>query len=169
MKLLKEIKDNEFRGKENYTTKREASRAILFDNEGYIPLIFVSKYNFHKLPGGGIDIDESKEDALKRECLEEVGAKIKINGKVGKIIEYRTIFDTKQISYCYYGDILSKGKPDFCDNEKAEGCQIIWLNLNDAIIQIKNDKPENYRGCLIQKRDLIFLTKFKDDLNNNSF
>jgi len=49
MELLKEIFDAPIGT--NKPTTREAARAILFDDNNMIPLLFVSKYNYHKLPG----------------------------------------------------------------------------------------------------------------------
>jgi len=49
MELLKEIFDAPIENK-NYAT-REAARAVIFDENNLIPLLFVSKYNYHKLPG----------------------------------------------------------------------------------------------------------------------
>lgn len=158
MELLKEIKDKEYPS--NATLKiREASRAILFDENNLIPLLFVSKYKYHKLPGGGIDEGEDKAQALIRECLEEVGSKIEVKGEIGKIIEFRSKWDLKQISYCYYGKIISKCEPDFTENELSQGFKIVWLPLKEAIFKVENDKPENYEGSFIQKRDLEFLKK----------
>ena len=158
MKLLKEIKDKDY--PKNTTLKiREASRAILFDENDLIPLLFVSKYNYHKLPGGGIDEGEDKAQALIRECLEEVGSEIEVNGEIGKIIEFRSKWDLKQISYCYYGKIISKGEPDFIEKELSQGFKIVWLSLREAIFKVESDKPENYEGSFIQKRDLEFLKK----------
>ncbi len=167
MELLKEIKDKEF-PKDKLTLKiRETSRAILFDENDLIPLLFVAKQNYHKLPGGGIDAGEDKAQALVRECLEEVGSTIEVNGEVGKIIEFRSKWDLKQISYCYHGKIISKGKPDFTENELSQGFKIVWLSLKDAISKVENDKPENYDGSFIQKRDLILLKKAEQIVRAN--
>ena len=167
MELLKEIKDKEFPEDESILKIREASRAIIFDDNNLIPLLFVAKYNYHKLPGGGIDEGENKTQALVRECLEEVGSEIEVNGEVGKIIEFRSKWDLKQISYCYYGKIISKGKPDFTEKELSQGFKIIWLSLKDAISKVENDKPENYEGSFIQKRDLEFLQKAEQIVRAN--
>lgn len=158
MELLKEIKDQDYSSDTTWKI-REASRAILFDENDLIPLLFVSKYNYHKLPGGGINEGEDKSQALIRECLEEVGSRIEVNGEVGKIIEFRSKWDLKQISYCYYGKIISKGDPDFTEKELSQGFNIVWLPLKEAIFQVENDKPENYEGSFIQKKDLEFLKK----------
>jgi hypothetical protein len=53
MKLLREIKDKDF-DKVSGWKLRGASRAVLFDSKGLVPLLFVSKHNYYKLPGGGM-------------------------------------------------------------------------------------------------------------------
>ena len=107
----------------------------------------------------GINKGEDKVQALVRECLEEVGSEIKVDGEIGKIIEFRSKWGLKQISYCYYGKIVSKGEPDFTEKELSQGFKIVWLPLKEAIFQVENDKPENYVGSFIRKRDLEFLKK----------
>ena len=167
MELLKEIKDKEFPEDESILKIREASRAVLFDENNLIPLLFVSKHNYHKLPGGGIDEGENKIQSLIRECIEEVGSEIEVQGEVGKIIEFRSKWDLKQISYCYYGKIISKGEPDFSEKELSDGFKVIWVSLKDAIFKVENDKPKNYGGIFIQKRDLKFLKKTEQIIRIN--
>ncbi len=159
MELLKEIKDKELPQDESSLKIRESSRAVLFDKNNLVPLLFVTKFNYHKLPGGGIDDGEDKIQALVRECLEEVGSVIKVNGEIGKITEFRSRWDLKQISYCYHGKIISKGNPNFTEKELNQGFKIMWFSLKDAISKIENDSPENYEGSFIQERDLMFLRR----------
>ena len=166
MELLKEIKDREIEDESNLKL-REASRAVLFDEDSLIPLLFVSKYNYHKLPGGGIDEGEDIKEALVREVLEETGCKIKIDKEIGKIIEFKSKLNVKQISYCYFGKVISKGEPNFTEKELSQGFKVIWLSLDEAISKITNDKPNNYEGSFIQKRDLVFLQKANELLRVN--
>jgi len=102
--------------------------------------------------------------ALVREVKEEVGSEIEITKEVGEIIEYRSIYNLKQISYCYLGKITSKGSPNFTEKELSQGFKVVWLSLNDAISKVENDKPEHYEGFFIQKRDIVFLKKAKQIL-----
>lgn len=159
MELLKEIKEIDISEDTSNWRFREASRAILFDENNLIPILFVSKYNYHKLPGGGIDVGEDKSQALIRECLEEVGSKIKIEGEIGKTLELHSRWKFKQISYCYYGKIISKNEPNFTEKELDQGFKLVWMSLKKAILTLENDKPKNYQGSYINKRDLTFLKK----------
>ncbi|MBD3329072.1 NUDIX domain-containing protein [Candidatus Dojkabacteria bacterium] len=167
MEQLKEIKDASLPEDTTDLKTREAARAILFDENNLIPLLFVAKYNYHKLPGGGIDEGENKSHALVRECLEEVGCEIEINGEVGKVVEFRSKWNLKQISYCYYGKIISMGEPDFTEKELCQGFEIVWLSLEDAISKVEKDKPRNYPGSFIQKRDIEFLKKAEQIVRAN--
>jgi 8-oxo-dGTP diphosphatase len=148
---LKEIKRFEI---------RKAARAIVFDKNKSIGLLCVSKHNYHKLPGGGIEDGEDVREALKRECLEEIGCNIETYAEVGAIIEYRDKWSLKQHSYCYLAKVVGeKGKPSFTSEEIDDGFEIKWLELSVAIELLERDKPDNYDGTFIQIRDSIFLKK----------
>ncbi len=141
---------------------RSRSGIILIENNK-LALIERHRNGLHYFifPGGGIDEGEDRAKALAREVKEEVGSEIEVTGEVGKIIEYRSRWNLKQISYCYLGRILSKGKPSFTKKESSQGFKLVWLSLDDAISKVENDKPGNYEGSFIQQRDIVFLKKAK--------
>ena len=158
MKLLRHIEDSPY-SKDLKAKKRFAVRAVLLDEKGLTPVVFASKMNYHKIPGGGIEKGENKIEALVREIYEESGCKVKIDGEVGRITEYRSKFKWFQFqtSYCYFGKVVSKGEPHFDKGEVREGFGLSWSTLGDAIEILKNDKPKDYEGWFIQQRDLTFL------------
>lgn len=78
MKILLTLNDKPDTPLDEAWKKREAARAVLLDDDGHIPLLYVSNLNYHKLPGGGIDEGEDKMQGLARECLEEVGSEVEI-------------------------------------------------------------------------------------------
>lgn len=172
MELIKEIYQQDI-GEENKLDVsyrvRKAARALLFNDSNEIAVLYVSKNNYHKLPGGGIEQGENIESALEREVMEEVGASINVTKEVGTIIEYRDEFNQLQISYCFIGkvkgDIL---EPSFTESELSNGFQLKWINFDEAINMLKNDKPNNYVGRFISKRDLTFLLKAKEVLSKNN-
>lgn len=54
---------------------RHSARCITV-KDGKVAMVHSVKYNYYKFPGGGIEGNESKADALIRETLEETGLKI---------------------------------------------------------------------------------------------
>lgn len=164
MKLLKLIQDKGLPSDESGIEVREAARAVLFDNQNLIPLLYVSKLKYHKLPGGGIEVGETVEQALLREVREEVGCDMEVIGELGSIIEYRSKLNIKQTSYCYLGKVVSKGTPKLEPDEIEEGYQTLWVTLDQAIQLIKDDHPTDYEGKFILDRDLYCLYNAKKSL-----
>lgn len=166
MKFIKTIQFKDLRIEDTDKFEiRWAARAVVFDNDKNIGILYVGKYNYHKLPGGGLEGDEVIEEALKRECLEEIGCSIEIFGELGEIIEYRDKWSLKQHSYCYLANVVGeKGNPDFTQKEIDNGFEIKWMPLEDAIKLLENDKPEGYEGGFIQTRDSSFLKEAKNFL-----
>lgn len=138
---------------------RTAVRAVVYDKDNNVAVLNVSKQNYHKLPGGGVEEGEDVYTALKRECREELGCNIEIFGEVGQIIEYRKTFRLKQISPCYLAKVIGeKGSPSFTQEEADDGFQIRWLPIKEAILLMNSDRPLNDEGKLyIVPRDKIFL------------
>lgn len=172
MELLETIEEKDifsdyFKEKDISYKLREAVRAVLFDNNNKIALLKVSKMNYYKLPGGGIENNEDEETALKRECKEETGCDIKINESIGRIQEYRDKINIYQKSYCYMSKVLGeKGNTEFTEKENNEGFYLEWVELNKAIDLIKNSKPLDYEGKFIIVRDLKFLEEAVKLLNS---
>lgn len=133
----------------------------MFDENKLIPVLFVSRHNYHKIPGGGIEKSEDKTQALTREVLEETGCEVEISGEIGEVNEYRSRWNLFQTSYCYIGKIIKKGEASFTKDERKNGFQLLWLSLDEAIEKFKNDKPNDYEGKFINERDLAFLEEAK--------
>jgi len=167
MKLLKTIQLKELPEEERKTYRfRRAARAIVFDGENKIAILHSSKFNYHKLPGGGVEAGEDILSALDRECLEETGCDIEIESEIGRVIEYRDEFNLYQESFCYLAKIKGeKKKPKFTMEERNNGFSLCWMSIDDAIKILQRDKPTDYSGKFIVQRDLIFLRQAENDLN----
>ena len=147
---------------------RKASRSIVINDLGEIALLYVSKNNYHKLPGGGIEAGEDTIVALNREVMEEVGVEIDVLGEVGIILEYKNRDELLQISYCYYSKVKGDIKEtSFTDEEINNGFKLKWIAFDETISILENDTPNNYIGKFIQKRDLLFLKKAECLLKSN--
>lgn len=141
--------------------KRTAIRAIVFDKENKIGVLYVNKHRYHKLPGGGQLDKETNEDTLKRECLEELGCNVEIIKEIGEIIECRKIHNTKQTAICYLAKVIGeKGKPSFTQEEIDNGFQIKWVTVREMISLLDSDKALNEEGRLyITPRERLFLSE----------
>jgi len=164
--VLSDVEDE--RGKEFEYFHRKAARAVLFDEEGHIPLLYVKKYDYYKLPGGGLEGSEDMHEALIREVMEEVGATCAITHPIGMIREYRKEYKMYQDSYCFLGTVLEKGSPQFTEKELEEGFELQWLSPKEALEKFAT-LPENYQGRFIVERDRVFLEKamkMKENIHN---
>ncbi|AKM82610.1 MAG: ADP-ribose pyrophosphatase [Berkelbacteria bacterium GW2011_GWE1_39_12] len=173
MKLLKTISNKDFdlpvvKEEGRMPRIREAARAVLMDNDYKIALLFVSKKDYHKLPGGGLEEDENISQALEREILEETGCKAEVMTEIGEVEENRENFLLNQKSYCFSAKLIGeKGEPDFTDSEKDEGFILKWVSVEEAIKLIHEDKPSDYQGRFIQVRDLTLLKEFQRQIELN--
>lgn len=71
MRLLFEIDKKDY-NPNGVPAVRHSARCIHIKN-GRIAMIHSAKYDYYKLPGGGIEAGESKENAMIREAREEAG------------------------------------------------------------------------------------------------
>jgi len=138
---------------------RTAARPVVYDNDGNVALMNVSKYGYHKLPGGGIEEGEDELTALRGECREKIGCEIEVFGEVGQIVEYRKMFKIKQISFCYLAKVAGeKGTPSFTQGEIDIGFRVKWLPPEQALQLLSSDRPQDEEGKLyIVPRDKILL------------
>ncbi|MBE5958822.1 MAG: NUDIX domain-containing protein [Lachnospiraceae bacterium] len=104
-----------------------------------IALVYSSKYDYYKFPGGGIDEGETHQQTLIREVLEESGlvvipSSIKEYGVVLKKEKgkYQDLFI--QESFYYFCDAEREEKiHEMDDDEREEGFMLKWVDPKEAI------------------------------------
>ncbi len=111
---------------------RRGSRAII-EQDGKILFSLLKQRNQYLLPGGGIDAEESPEDCVCRECLEEVGM-------VVRPLQKLCIIEDAYEEYCFFNtyftvDVLKTGLPtEFVPEEVALGLMPVWID-KDLVIE----------------------------------
>lgn len=158
---------------------RVAPRAVLLDSKNKIALLYVGKYNYHKLPGGGKRPGEDMENALKRECYEECGCNIEVVKYIGKILEYRDRIALKHETHGFLAKVVGEKKePIFTQDERNSEYKLLWVDLDTAIGLMTNAKSSGstdildhdsaYFAKFIIKRELLYLMEAKNLLNGTS-
>lgn len=139
----------------NFKTIRYGSRGIIIkDNK--IGLFYKTNKNEYKLPGGGIEKDETPLEAFIREVKEETGCQIEDVKKIGIIEEEKNKNSFKQISYVFEANVTEIGDSDITEKEKEEGAKFLFVEIDEALDLMKNC----YNNLIPSKYDDIYSTKF---------
>ena len=120
-----------------------------------------SKSGEYKIPGGGLEGQEDRLDALYREVMEEAGMEIDHNSvrEIGEMIEFRADkFDSskkfERHTYYYFCDITDRRYPlQLTESEKELGFECVWETLEN-IYEVNKEKcksPCSIRATLFIK------------------
>ena len=124
-----------------------------------------SKSGEYKIPGGGLEGQEDRLDALYREVMEEAGMEIDHNSvrEIGEMIEFRTDkFDSskkfERHTYYYSCDITDRRYPlQLTKSEKELGFECVW-ETPENIYEVNKEKCKS--PCSI--RDTLFIKMMLD-------
>ena len=140
--------------------ERVAARAVVFDANGEIALQHMTKQDYHKLPGGGVEEGESVEAGLARELAEEIGCAVGNVRELGLIEEFRGGRGLHQVSHCFVADVTGeKSAPNPDEGEVAAGAEAVWMGLEDAIRTLEEEgvRVGEYSAKFTSLRDLTLL------------
>jgi len=133
---------------------RYGARGIVVRDDGKIAVFNKNEY---KLPGGGLEGDESPEVAFCREVLEETGCEVEIIKKLGTTEEYKTLDNFKQISYVFVAKVIRDTKKlNPTKKEVEEGARLLWETPEKALYLISNC----YDNLVPSKYSSVYSTKF---------
>ena len=138
------------------TVSRPSARGIII-KDGKLAMIHSTKYDYYKFPGGGIEKNEQKENALIREVLEETGLDvipqtIKEYGMVHRIQkgDYEDVFIQDNYYYlCDVEDNVHEQKLD--DYEKEEKFTLEYVSPKQVI--------DANKACKNKEADQIMLER----------
>lgn len=139
---------------------RRAVRGVVMDRENNVAVIFAKNNNYYELPGGGVDIEETFEEGVTRECKEETGCDTEILYTIGKVFEVRKTLEMINESVGFVLAVAGdKGAPSLEPDEVEEGMEVRWMPIEDAIKVVQSSDIAN-KGLYdkyVMERDVIFL------------
>lgn len=152
---------------------RLSARALII-KEGKILLNEFDHGDYYNLPGGGVELDESLRDAVKREVLEESGLSVQVKEMV-YIYEYNPIRDghgygsrgaLSHVFRCEVDPLTEINEPTELDTDPSgtsvsTGCK--WIALED--LKKIHLEPKINDIILKDYENQPFITKFLEDIH----
>jgi len=151
---------------------RNATRSIILKSEDIL-MLYTERYHDYSLPGGGLDEGEDIVAGMKRELVEETGAKNISNIQEFGIYEeyrpwYKPDFDVQHmISYCYTCNIdTDLGDTDYEHYEINNGMKPVWMNIHQAIAHNEETMAGSEKKGLSIERETFLLKLIVKELIN---
>ncbi|TDT69711.1 8-oxo-dGTP pyrophosphatase MutT (NUDIX family) [Hypnocyclicus thermotrophus] len=156
---------------------QKAVRGIIYKNNKL--LLIYSKINKdYKFPGGGMEINETEIDTLKREILEETGYNVTNYKKFGEIIEIdepldKSNYDIFKMHSVYYLCNVTNTISNLSLDEYEKELQFTpkWIDINNALKKNKIILNNNFnipKWCKRETYVLEYLSNNIKDLENFS-
>ncbi|MBT2292702.1 NUDIX domain-containing protein [Paenibacillus albidus] len=172
MQLLRRITDSDFIGgapEFMETISRYASRGVLVDDKMHIAMMYMSKINLYKFPGGGIDEGEEIRDAFLREIKEETGYEAEIICELGYVEEHKNKNNFMQHSYCFVAKVHSRVSNSMLTESEVElGMIVEWMTFEKALEALNSSEIicDDYSTQFMIVREKAILEKAVEVLAN---
>ena len=166
-----ELKDEEWPF--DYTDHdRMIVRAIVVDDEGYFYFVRADRDDdfgravIIETAGGGVEVGEDLDEAIKRELQEELGAQVEVICKIGVVSDYYNLIHRHNINNFYLCRAVSFGEKMLTDDEiNYFHLSTLKLTYDDAIQEYAKNR-ESMLGRIVANRELPILIRAKEILDN---
>jgi len=132
---------------------KKAVRAVIMHDDKLL-LMYLAASNTYVLPGGGVEQGETLTEALHREVLEEVGAKISAFEETLVLREYH--LDIAREHHFYRVTLGEKGlETVMTEEEKNLKMTPVFKSAKEALDLLATNVGSHPYSDAIQKRELI--------------
>ena len=165
--LLIELQDTEWPFE--YTDHdRRIVRAIVFDEEGYFYFVRAERDDdfgratLIETSGGGVEIGEDMDSAIKRELKEELGAEVQVVCKIGVVSDYYNLIHRHNLNNYFLCKVASFGDKHLTQDEIEDfHLSTLKLTYEEAVAEYEK-RRETRLGRLIANRELPIFKKARE-------
>ena len=165
--LLIELQDTEWPFE--YTDHdRRIVRAIVFDEEGYFYFVRAERDDdfgratLIETSGGGVEIGEDMDSAIKRELKEELGAEVQVVCKIGVVSDYYNLIHRHNLNNYFLCKVVSFGDKHLTQDEIEDfHLSTLKLTYEEAVAEYEK-RRETRLGRLIENRELPIFKKARE-------
>lgn len=146
--------------------KRWTVRAIAYNEEGKLCFLRLKgsdsfgKRNHLESIGGGVENDESLEEALHREVKEETGYDCKVLDEVGVVVDHYNLLNRETISTFFVVQLTEKNGEINRSVDEAELIDGLEFYAEDEILDALSQYEKGTVNELVQRRDYYALKHY---------
>jgi len=163
-KLIVSLINTESLSKEVYENLkvRKATRVLIFNTQNKIALLHETVKNYHSLPGGQVEANETPLESAKRECLEETGFEINNIKFIGVVREVLSGNEILNDSYIFIATKTGEQLKLSPEEDSEKNSILVWATPEEAITLIKNSNTGNNPIALSSReRDIEIINKIQ--------
>lgn len=156
-----ELKDTQYQ-ENGFTHTRVTARGVVLDEEGRIGLHLIHRDDifgnetYYETPGGGVDEGETPEQAVVRECKEELGEDIEVLRALGVVKDAYNLIQRKNENHYFLCKKLNQGEKHFVSEGDSLIQKTIWVSLEEGIALLKQQSDHGV-SALVRARELPIL------------
>jgi len=142
---------------------RVISRAILFDTYSKKYLVHEIKrsdifgtFTYLETPGGGVEENETLEETIRRECLEETGYQVKVIKELGCVYDEYNLIAQKNINHFFFcKTLINTGSKHLISKGDSLINRTLLLDIDEIIARYEK-MNEKGLPLLVKRRELPF-------------
>jgi len=132
---------------------RVGCRGILKKDNKYL-MVFVNKQGVFTFPGGGLEDNETLEECVKREVLEETGITVKVLEKKVSITEYFS--DSVWTNHYFVCEYLNGDSATSLTEEEIHlGLDTVWKTMEEVLDIFENYETIHEHGPNVHNREFL--------------